>query len=91
MVAYEVQDTVKDDAVQFLIEGDFEFGGVFADTVYADIYFGLDLPISLGEREGDNIGVVVMPEKVLIDTQQVVIRAEDVAHTERLFCFFLKG
>ena len=77
--ADEVEDAVNDDAVELVVVVLAELPGIGAHGVEADEEVAAH-NIALAIVEGDDVGVVVVPQVLAVDLKNLVIVAEDVGH-----------
>ena len=70
---------MKNDPVQFLLDGTPEFLRIIPDPVDADVYFPTDGLARIRQREGDNIRVKVMLKELPVDFQQALVGTKNIA------------
>jgi len=81
---------VKDDPVQFPLNGTPEFPRIIPDPVDTDVYFSTDRLAWIGQRKGDNIRVKVVLKELPVDFQQALVRTKDIAQFCEGFLFLFK-
>jgi hypothetical protein len=74
-----MERAVKDDPVQFLLDGTPELPRIIPDPVDTDVYFPTDGLARTGQRKRDNIRIKVMVKKLPVDFQQALVGTKDIA------------
>jgi hypothetical protein len=82
-----MKGAVKDDPVQFLLDGTPEFLCIIPDPVDTDVYFPTDGLARIGQREGDDIRIKVMLKELPVDFQQALVGTEDIVQFSQVFLF----
>jgi len=85
-----MQSAVENDAVKFRLKGCCLGFGVITHTVEADVDFCRDLG-RLRKIKSDDVGVVVVVQKLPIDFQYAFIRAEDIIQRFNAFPLLLEN
>lgn len=84
-----MQGAVENDAVEFRLKGCCLGFGVITHPVEADVDFCRDLG-RLRKIKGDDVGVVVVVQKLPIDLQNAFVGAEDIIHRLKLLSLSLE-
>ena len=70
---------MKDDTVQFLLEGTPECRRILPNPVDADVDFPTDRLTGIRQREGDYIRIEVVLKELPVNFQQILVGTEDKA------------
>ena len=82
--ATEMEDAVDDDTVQFLVVGTTKLICVSEDRVEGDDDISVQ-GLSLGVVEGDDVGIIVMAQVLVVHFEDLVVVDEQIADFTDLF------
>ena len=77
--AAQVQDAVNDDTMQLVVVGLAELLGIGAHSIERDDNIAVD-DIALIVIEGDDIGVIIMAQILVVDLENLLVVYKHVAH-----------
>lgn len=87
----QVQGTMEDHPVQFVLKGDIPIQGIFLNAIDTDIYLTGDHPaVSCRKGEGQNIGKIVMIQKTSVQIEEVIVVTENVREFSQPMFFMIK-
>lgn len=67
---------MKENPMQFLFIREGELKGIVSHPFYADMYFGFQMIRALTEIEAEDIGEILVSEKLAVQRQQLFVRTE---------------
>ena len=73
----EMKDAMKNDTMEFFPEAGIQVRGVFPDSLYADIDFPDKRLAGSWQGETQDIGIIIMLQKLHIQTEQGFVIAKD--------------